>query len=313
MEDEAYTIGIRLALDDGVSAGMAAMGAELAALDRAMAASGMGLGRLRARVVEGRTEPAPVPAEPVAEVRPAVMAPETAVMSPVVVSPEPVVAAPSVVMSPEPVAMASPAMAPAVAAVAPVLPAMAEPVAPPVVMEKTVAPAMPVVPAPAAKPAPVVRVFSPVVPPPEAPVVAPAVRAEMPAAPAPMAAMPAGVVREVERQTHVLMREPAPVVPPAVAVPDVVVGATPAASVAPGVVAAPGAAAVAPPMASAAPSAATARERAGPMQGDVFLDGARMGRWMADVLAREASRPQSGSTQFDPRMGVAWPGTLQGG
>ena len=51
----------------------------------------------------------------------------------------------------------------------------------------------------------------------------------------------------------------------------------------------------------------------GPAQGDVFLDGVRMGRWMANTLAKEASRPQGGSTQFDPRMGVPWPGTLQGG
>jgi hypothetical protein len=55
-----------------------------------------------------------------------------------------------------------------------------------------------------------------------------------------------------------------------------------------------------------------ARESGGPMQGDVYLDGTRMGRWIADRLAREAGRPAGGGTAFDPRMGVAWPGSLQG-
>src|ERR1700722_16696175 len=37
MMDEAYTIGIRLALDDGVTASIAAIGADLARLEQAMA------------------------------------------------------------------------------------------------------------------------------------------------------------------------------------------------------------------------------------------------------------------------------------
>jgi hypothetical protein len=78
------------------------------------------------------------------------------------------------------------------------------------------------------------------------------------------------------------------------------------------------------PMAASAQAAPTAipswpsvapvegREGGGPMQGDVYLDGTRMGRWIADRLAREAGRPAGGGTAFDPRMGVAWPGSLQG-
>jgi len=50
----------------------------------------------------------------------------------------------------------------------------------------------------------------------------------------------------------------------------------------------------------------------GPAQGDVFLDGARVGRWMSDRLARDVDRPQSGMTGFDPRLGPAWPGSLHG-
>ncbi len=51
----------------------------------------------------------------------------------------------------------------------------------------------------------------------------------------------------------------------------------------------------------------------GPTSGDVYLDGTQLGTWMARHLTREASRPPSGTTGFDPRMGIAWPGTQQGG
>jgi hypothetical protein len=48
-------------------------------------------------------------------------------------------------------------------------------------------------------------------------------------------------------------------------------------------------------------------------QGDVFLDGTRVGRWMARELARQAGGPQASGTSFDPRISPAWPGALQGG
>jgi hypothetical protein len=48
------------------------------------------------------------------------------------------------------------------------------------------------------------------------------------------------------------------------------------------------------------------------LQGDVYLDGTRLGQWVADRLARDAGRPQSGTTGFDPRLGPAWPGAQQG-
>ena len=50
----------------------------------------------------------------------------------------------------------------------------------------------------------------------------------------------------------------------------------------------------------------------GPTQGDVYLDGTRVGRWISDRLAREVDRPQVGVTGFDPRVGPAWPGSLHG-
>jgi hypothetical protein len=85
---------------------------------------------------------------------------------------------------------------------------------------------------------------------------------------------------------------------------------------------APDATASAVPMASAGGDQAASRSHAppgsqgtqsGPTGGDVFLDGTRVGTWLADHMAREAGRPQMGSTGFDPRLTPAWPGTLQGG
>jgi hypothetical protein len=39
----------------------------------------------------------------------------------------------------------------------------------------------------------------------------------------------------------------------------------------------------------------------GPARGDVYLDGARMGRWIS-IDWREAARPQSGGVAFDPAI-----------
>ena len=53
-------------------------------------------------------------------------------------------------------------------------------------------------------------------------------------------------------------------------------------------------------------------DRRGPVGGDVFFDGERVGHWMARELGREAGRPSAGGTAFDPSMGPLWPGALQG-
>jgi hypothetical protein len=45
-----------------------------------------------------------------------------------------------------------------------------------------------------------------------------------------------------------------------------------------------------------------------PETGHVFLDGQLVGRWMREHLAQMAARPPSGSTGFDPRLGMIWPG-----
>ena len=51
----------------------------------------------------------------------------------------------------------------------------------------------------------------------------------------------------------------------------------------------------------------------GPTQGDVYLDGALMGRWMARSLAREAGRPPAGGSAFDTRRNPLPAGRMIGG
>lgn len=62
----------------------------------------------------------------------------------------------------------------------------------------------------------------------------------------------------------------------------------------------------------AAPSrtAPRGRDEAQPagFSGDIVMEGARLGRWMTDVLTRMTERPPSGSTGVDPRSTPGWPG-----
>jgi hypothetical protein len=51
----------------------------------------------------------------------------------------------------------------------------------------------------------------------------------------------------------------------------------------------------------------------GPSQGDVFLDGALVGRWMSRHLSREAGRASAGPTGFDQRRNPLLPGATVGG
>jgi hypothetical protein len=50
-----------------------------------------------------------------------------------------------------------------------------------------------------------------------------------------------------------------------------------------------------------------------PSHGDVFLDGALVGRWMSRLLSREAGRAPAGPTGFDPRRNALLPGPTVGG
>ena len=51
----------------------------------------------------------------------------------------------------------------------------------------------------------------------------------------------------------------------------------------------------------APPSAGDSGQANTQIQGDVYLDGTLLGRWIARTLAREAGRPPSGGAAFDPR------------
>ncbi len=63
--------------------------------------------------------------------------------------------------------------------------------------------------------------------------------------------------------------------------------------------------------APAAPPPAAAN--AGPTEGDVYLDGALVGRWISRFLTQEAGRASAGPTGFDPRRGRVLPGATVGG
>jgi hypothetical protein len=45
-----------------------------------------------------------------------------------------------------------------------------------------------------------------------------------------------------------------------------------------------------------------------PRQGVIILDGAQLGRWVVDRIARQASRPVAGTTGIDPRINPTFPG-----
>jgi hypothetical protein len=44
------------------------------------------------------------------------------------------------------------------------------------------------------------------------------------------------------------------------------------------------------------------------LQGDIYVDGSRLGRWMTDRLVKAADMPRAATTGFDPRMTATWPG-----
>ena len=51
----------------------------------------------------------------------------------------------------------------------------------------------------------------------------------------------------------------------------------------------------------------------GPIEGDVYLDGTLMGRWVMRALAAEAGLPSSGNAAFDPRRAAFPSGPMIGG
>ncbi len=357
---EAYEIGIKLALQDGISDGIAAIRRDLGSLDQAIAQTALrldALQRIGARALaasQGRVEQAvsgPLPRRPAA-----------------VMVPPPPPGEPETLAAPSPVEVAP--VGPTRASVARV-PASAPVPAPSALMpageagpaSQPVSPRLDVVMAPT-----VVRTAIPAAEIAQG-VIGPKQPERLPVAPVPRAVLPGelagtgpGVVRQVvpelratgfvapagERLQHRVLQPMVPgVAPPAptsrtpvapqapaepgsraaarlpqvrtgetrgvglprpAAVPDV---ATTRMSPVPAVTAA--LAPPVPPVASRpapsyAPPASSSRAKESSMRGDVFLDGVRVGRWMSEQMARDAGRPNTGPTGFDPRRSAAWPG-----
>jgi hypothetical protein len=317
MMEDAYEIGIRLVLENGVSAGIAALQHDLAAYDRALAAV---TGRLHTVSEAERGLKAPVgslgagpPTWPsatgedaealvVRQARPRDMPMPASAMPALSVPKLPQVSALSTQAPTRPqVASAGPTFRPPQGV--PRLPAAPEQ---PVRIAAEVAQgASPLKGGQAlaavtvmAMPVPRYAQYAPASPAAQPPVVA---GQEMPAG------SPVSVVAADQRD-----RPQAPLAVGELFRPPTWNGAPPAAEpVSAGAQAAPRqAGGQAAPAAPAAPAAAAASS--GPVQGDVYLDGARVGRWMSDRLARVVDRPQAGVTGFDPRLGPAWPGSLHG-
>ena len=356
---EAYEIGIKLALQDGVSDGIAVIRRDLGSLDQAIAQTALRLGalaRIGAQALaasQGQVEQAvygPPPRRPAA-----VTVPPPAPPSERVAAPQPPSGEPEAVAAPLPI------VAP------PIGPASALPSAARTAAEGTGPASLPVSPRPAVSAAPAaIRPAAPVVESAPAVVeprrheplpVAPAPRAVAPGAPAggapaarkaapapreagfvaPTGERPAGrvllpaiapsiVPQPGEKQGSVAPLAPAEPRARAARLADApsrearegrpgrpgVTQGMPATRMSP----APAGAALAPPASPAvagqapsyAPPAASAQAKEGLMRGDVFLDGVRVGRWMSEQMARDAGRPNTGPTGFDPRRSAAWPG-----
>ncbi len=250
-----YFIGIRLALDNGVSAGLENIRADLFALDKAVAASAAGLQSLSVP-----KSLAPLPLHPVPPVPklPLEMAANTENAAPT-----------------QPVGAISPNLG--------------ERPSVPRVRIDTV-PSVPTAPA-----------FGPT---------APAVQhSPMPSVGAEFSTIQSSApVRDVVLGSAAarMTTQPSPQIPPATSFPvnEISVAPRSEAALNVGQTEAQVRASFAPP---AQPSPNS------PQGGNVYLDGERLGHWVASHLAREANRPSFGPTGFDPTLSIAWPGASQGG
>lgn len=65
-----------------------------------------------------------------------------------------------------------------------------------------------------------------------------------------------------------------------------------------------------PTLASAIPP--SRESQSSPLQGEIYVDGLRLGRWMTDRLAKSAELPRAAMTGFDPRLTPTWPGAPVG-
>lgn len=353
---EAYEIGITLALQDGVSDGIAIIRRDLAALDRAIAATSANLAHLH------QAEATP-PRAPALVLKPLLSLPSQASEPPVASTPAkpqattgqpatqpakapPLAAAPTVTFD---LASPSPPSSPvSLPRALPVSTPQTQPLAPPP-LDRAPTPVSlpPILPAPAARwtiPAPPVSppaVFSPLQATATSPVSpltpTPGNRPQASASPATLAHQPnPPILPHTPTPTSPLLTPPThprefpqtqPIAPSPplflpVAAPSAPVAPTqqsastgrPAFPAAPPFQPAPSSNNTPRPDPPASLSYAPPTQAPPPitLQGDITLDGARVGRWMASTLARQAARPAAGPTGPDPRQTPLWSGQAQG-
>lgn len=321
MED-AYVIGIRLGLDNAVSAGIATIRTDLMALDRAIAGTTANLRQLQnvSATVGIAANPAGIPTQPAPS-------PEIATEPAMPRVALPAAAIPAVTFQARqgqrsdqapafPAAAPNPAQTGIEARHPPAKPLQgAAPPPPPALPPPRASPpsqrALPVPPtgqiqaAPGPRPITIEIAPNRMIPEPSKPV-AGSVSAHRPKAPEPPLRARARGLHDVavaaaparNGSTAIPIDPPTPFAPPS----PYPTSSWPTAADRQRPQAAPTPAAPHAPQASPQPSG-----------GDVFLDGTRLGHWIGTHLAREAGRPPSGNTGFDPRLGIAWPGTQQGG
>ena len=301
---DAYEIGISIALDNGVAAGIAAIRQDLDALDRAVANSATGLanlGRLSASLAATMPAyPTRLPPPP-----PATPAPAETAQAPTPVSmtateaprPSPQIAAPLATSDRPP---STPSILPT--AMPPEFPLRVEPPVRP--MFDTTPPSKnsssPTPPADTtAQPQAdnyltldTTIIARSVAPPPVS-------ERPLPSRTAPLAPHPQALL---ESPT------PLPTVPLAPASPRPAAPLTPA----PHPIAPTLTVPLAPSPHPITLSAPAQNHPQSPPHGEIILDGARLGRWISDRLARAVDRPPSGATSFDPRITPNYAGAPNG-
>ena len=312
---DAYTIGITLALDNGVASGIAAIRQDLAALDRAVASSTAGLLIMRrlSESLKAVTPASPAPVPPALPQRPSEVTELALSTPPAAVATAPPWTTPSSRL-PQPASVGLPALLPpsrgtnqeAAAAPSRVL-APANPTPPAAALfapftfqiepERTrlVDPQSrqmnPVSPSLSQLQSPVPAVFSRTS----------AVPAIAPVPPSPPAPLPEPTLRPTRHSMapgqNAIQARVLPVAPTAVASQSMASVRT-----------APSALPANSPNLSQMPSNAMA----GSPHGEIILDSVRLGRWMSDRLARAVGRPGSGTTAFDPRISATYPGAPNG-
>lgn len=336
---DAYEIGIQLTLQDDVSAGLAAINRELAEVDRAIAATSANLGNLTQlaegagkaavagvskrvatvagpSVAEDRPEPANVPtsksggeqqAEPAASPAVVVAAGEAVGEAVAPTAPSGTVsvaeAKPSSANLPGETTAPSapPAQEPAIVSAAPAVRAASEPAAAPTAVAKEFATELTQTDLPgvaSSSPAPAAAVARAAAP--EKAASAPRASGERVVT---ASIAQAVASRRVHRRVEDAPSMPAPI--PMSGSEPLARGVTKAAAPWSGVETRVLAPATAGSERAAAPSARQ-QDRGEALGGTVMLDGHLVGYWLAEQMAKDASRPPSGTSFFDPRQTPAW-------